>query len=318
MTRVARDWDRFWFAPRTTRVLSLYRIGLGLVVLIDAARRAPWLDMLYSDLGLVTIETLTDHLGRTPSTLLAIDASPVTVRFLFVAWVVSAACFTIGLATRASSIAVFLLSASFLARNPLVVNSGGGGVVSMLFLFLFAPADQAYAVDRWRRARRSGGEAPEPAAHAPWAQRAMQCQIALLWLMAGYHKAHGTLWYTGSAMYYVFGQVDFTVRGVEALMNYPLVYTSLTLATVLVELAIPFLLWFRPARPYAAAMAIGVQGWILLCMTLPVFPLFTMFSTILFFEEDEVACAGADLELDTRASSTRPRREAIVQAGLRT
>lgn len=288
MTRVVRDWDRFWFEARTTRALSLYRIGLGLVVLVDAARRAPWLDMLYSDLGLITVETLTEHLGRTPSTLFVFDASPTTVRLLFVAWVVSAACFTIGLATRASSVAVFLLSASFLARNPLVVNSGGGGVVSMLFLFMFAPADQAYSIDHWWRARRSGGNLSTLVPHAAWVQRAMQCQIALLWLMAGYHKAHGTLWYTGSAMYYVFGQVDFTVRGVEALMNSPLVYTSFTLATVFVELAIPFLLWFRPARPYAAAMAIGVQGWILLCMTLPVFPLFTMFSTILFFEEDEV------------------------------
>jgi hypothetical protein len=63
---------------------------------------------------------------------------------------------------------------------------------------------------------------------------------------------------------------------------------DLTFATVLTELAIPFLLWFRAARPYATAMVLGIQLWIVAFFTLPVFPLFTIASTVLFFDEDQL------------------------------
>lgn len=288
MRRLWLDWDAFWFTPQTTRILSLYRIALGLVVLSGAFWRAPWIDAVYSDAGVFTIATLTEQIGYTPPSVLALGSGPWAVRSLFALLVLAALAFTAGYRLRLSSVALFVLAASFHLRNPLMHNSGDAAIVATLFLFMFAPADQKYSVDRWRR-RRGGAVPPSPDPHfAPWVQRAMQCQIALLWFMAGYHKAHGTLWYTGSAMYYIFGQVAFTMRGVEVLMNYPLVYTSLTVATVLTELAIPFLLWFRGARPYAVAMVLGIQLWILVFMTLPVFPLYTLASTLLFFDEDEL------------------------------
>lgn len=282
-----RDWDGFWFTPQTTRLLSVYRMALGVVVLVSLAWRAPWVELFYADNGLFTFATICEMRGFTPPSLMALSSGPVMVWLCFAASVVAAFCFTLGLATRASSIALFGLAASFQVRNPLVHNSGDAAVVAMLFLFMFAPADQVYSFDSWWR-RRKGTALAAPVLHAPWVQRAMQCQIALLWLMAGYHKAHGTLWYTGTAMYYIFGQIGFAAHGVEALMNYPLVYTSLTLATVFTELAIPFLLWFRRARPYAVAMIFAIQMSIALFLTLTVFPLFTLSSTLLFLDEDEL------------------------------
>lgn len=289
-----RDWDRFWFAPQTTRALSIYRIGLGLLVLIDAARKAPWLEMFFADRGLFTVDSLVEYGGYTPTGLLVFGSDAACVYLLFALYILAATAFTAGWATRATGIALFVLAASFHTRNPLIVNSGNSAIMAMLFLFMFAPRDQFYSVDRWLRSRR--GDDVGTGFCAPWVQRTMQCQVALLWLMAGYFKAHGTLWYTGSAMYYIFGQVDFTVRGVETLMNYPVVYTTLTLATVFAELAIPFLLWSRKARPYAVAMIVGIQGWIVLFMTLPVFPLFTLLSTILFVDEDQLSRRRVPLE----------------------
>lgn len=289
MKRVIADWDAFWFAPRSTRVLSLYRIALGLVLLAAIAWRAPWVETLYSDAGLITASTLREVRGFTLPSLLMANSDPLTVHILYCVFAAAAVGFTVGYGTRYCSIAVFALAASFHVRNHLVHNSGDAAIVAMLFLFQFAPENQSYSVDRWLQRRRNPARSPdsEPV-FAPWVQRAMQVQIALLWLMAGYHKAHGTLWYTGSAMYYIFGQVAFAVPGVESWMNYPLLYTSLTHATVLAELAIPFLLWFRQARAYAVALVLAIQLWILVFMTLPVFPLFTLASTLLFFDEDQL------------------------------
>ncbi|HYD48209.1 MAG TPA: HTTM domain-containing protein [Terriglobales bacterium] len=281
------DWNAFWFTPQTTRILSLYRIGLGVVVLVSIAWRLPFIDVFYSDAGLISFETVRQARGFTPPSLLMFGSEPLMVQVCFAFFALAALCFTAGFAIRCSSIALFVLGASFHVRNALVHNSGDAAIVAMLFLFMFAPADQVYSVDRWLRQRRSAEPLPEPHV-AAWVQRAMQCQIALLWLMAGFHKAHGTLWYSGTAMYYVFGQVGFAAAGVETLMNYPLIYTTLTFATVFTELAIPFLLWFRASRRYAVAMVLGIQLWILCFMTLPVFPLFTIVTTVLFYDEDQL------------------------------
>lgn len=311
--KLLHDWDGFWFTPQTTRILSLYRIALGGVLLVSLFWRAPWLDQLYSDAGLFRFSTVSEARGFIPPSLFAFDSDASTVRLLFALFVLVAASFTAGLSYRLSSMAAFVLAASFHVRNPLVHNSGDAAIVAMLFLFMFAPAAQMYSIDRWRQ-RRRGLEAEQ--LHAPWVQRAMQCQIALLWLMAGFHKAHGTLWYSGSAMYYILGQIGFAARGVEALMNYPLIYTTLTFATVFTELAIPFLLWFRSARPYATAMVLGIQIWILLFLTLPVFPLFTIASTILFFEEDALVPRPHWHAVKCRLLPQRQQRRSAAQAEL--
>lgn len=71
-------------------------------------------------------------------------------------------------------------------------------------------------------------------------------------------------------------------------MSYLVVYEGLTPMTILTELAIPFLIWFRPTRPYILMLAIGLQLWILCFMKLLIFPLFTISSTLVCLKEDEL------------------------------
>jgi hypothetical protein len=92
-------------------------------------------------------------------------------------------------------------------------------------------------------------------------------------------------------MYYVFGIVDFNVRGIENLMNYPVLYSALTFGTLLVEIAIPFLIWFRATRPYVVVLGILLHLWIMVCMILPVFGILMVATYLCFFSEDEVGQA---------------------------
>jgi hypothetical protein len=92
-------------------------------------------------------------------------------------------------------------------------------------------------------------------------------------------------------MYYVFGLIDFNVRGVERLMNYPVIYSSVTYATLFVEIAIPFLMWFRAARPYAVVMGLLLHFWIMIVMTIPVFGILMVTTYISWFSEEEFETA---------------------------
>jgi len=307
MKRFLRDWDRFFFQPQTARVLGIYRIAIGLISIYSFFLFAKDTTAFFSDQGVLRVETVERIYTRQWHTLLAYIRSPFGVKCMLALLFAAGACFTIGFQTRFSSIALFVLVTSFHERNNLVLNSGDTVLRTMLFLFMFAPAGAALSVDCLRRRLRS----PDPAGCgpvfvAPWAQRMMQLQVALIYLTTVYAKSRGELYHNGSAMYYVFGIVDFSVHGIENLMNYPVLYSALTFATLFAEIAISFLIWFRATRPYAVALGILLHLWIIWCMVLPVFGILMIATYLCFFSEDEYE--GAKDWLKVRFGHTRAWR----------
>jgi hypothetical protein len=115
----------------------------------------------------------------------------------------------------------------------------------------------------------------------------MQMQVAIVYFTTAYAKTRGDLYHNGTAMYYIAGLIDFNVRGVEALMNYPVVYSALTFGMLFCEISIPFLIWFRTTRPYAVAMGLLLHLWIIGFMILPVFGLLMIATYLCFFSEEE-------------------------------
>lgn len=302
-----RDWNRFFFEPRTARVLGLYRIAIGLLTIYTFLLFAKDTGAFFSDQGVLRVETVERVNGREWHSLLAWVRSPVGAKALLGLLFLAAASFTVGFKTRVSSIALFALVTSFHERNTLVLNSGDTVLRTMLFLFMFAPAGAALSMDSLlSRARAPAGAPPSPRLVVPWAQRMMQIQVAIIYLSTAFAKSRGDLYQNGSAMYYIFGIVDFNVRGVETLMNFPVLYSAMTYGTLLVETAIPFLLWFRPTRPYAVAMGVALHLWIVVCMILPVFGILMMGTYLCFFSEEEFVEARD--WLGRRFGETRPWR----------
>jgi hypothetical protein len=288
MRRLLGDWDRFFFQPQSARVLGAYRIAIGVLTIYAFLLFAKDATTFFSDQGVLRVETVERVYTRQWHTLLAYVRSPLGVKCMLALLFGAAACFTIGFHTRVSSVALFVLVTSFHERNNLVLNSGDTVLRTMLFLFMFAPAGAALSVDALRRRVRSPDPATcGPVLAAPWAQRMMQLQVALIYFTTVYAKSRGDLYHNGSAMYYVFGIVDFSVHGIENLMNYPVLYSALTFATLFAEIAISFLIWFRATRPYAVALGIMLHLWIMWCMVLPVFGILMMTTYLCFFTEEE-------------------------------
>ena len=304
MRRILRDWDRFFFQPQSARVLGVYRIAIGFLTIYSFALFAKDTTAFFTDHGVLRLETVDRVYTREWHTLLAYIRSPFGVKCLLALLFAVGVSFTIGFHTRISSIALFVLVTSFHERNNLVLNSGDTVLRTMLFLFMFAPAGAALSVDALMRRLRSPDPAQcAPALVAPWAQRMMQLQVALIYFTTVYAKSRGDLYHNGSAMYYVFGIVDFSVHGIENLMNYPVLYSALTFATLFAEIAISFLIWFRATRPYAVALGILLHLWIMWCMVLPVFGILMVATYLCFFTEEEYD--GAKEWLRIRFGNTR-------------
>lgn len=287
MIKPIRDWDRFFFAPQTAKVLGLYRIAIGLITIYCFALFAKDVTAFFSDQGLIPFSSIERTTHRDFHTILRWIGSPWAVKCALAALFLAGISFTIGFYTRTSSIILFLLVLSFHERNQQVLNGGDVVLRTQLFLFMFAPAGAALSVDSLIRRVRHPGEPALPTLVAPWAQRLMQFQVAIIYFVSAYAKWSGDLYRNGSAMYYVFGLIDFNIRGVERLMNYPVIYSTLTFAMLFVEIAIPFLMWFRAARPYAFFMGLLLHLWIMIVMTIPVFGILMVTTYISWFSEDE-------------------------------
>ncbi len=291
MIKPVRDWDRFFFAPQTAKVLGLYRIAIGLVSIYCFALFAKDVSAFFSDQGLIPFSSIERSTHRDFHTLFRWVGSTWAVKCALAALFLAGISFTIGFCTRTSSILLFLLVLSFHERNQQVLNGGDVVLRTQLFLFMFAPAGAALSLDSLIRRLRNQGEPPGPALVAPWAQRLMQFQVAIIYFVSAYAKWSGDLYRNGSAMYYVFGLIDFNIRGVERLMNYPVIYSTLTFAMLFVEIAIPFLMWFRAARPYAFVMGLLLHLWIMIVMTIPVFGILMVTTYISWFSEEEFDAA---------------------------
>jgi hypothetical protein len=314
VTRAGRAWDRFFFQPDTARVLGLYRIVLGLIVLYSFALLAKDATMFFSDAGLLTSTGSAQVFGPNYLTLFDWIRGPGGVRAALAALFVSAVFFTVGFHTRGSAVALYLLVVSFHVRNVYVLQGADAVIRTMLFFFMFAPAGAAFSVDRLRRRLRTpGGVLPE-ARVSPWAQRMMQIQVAIIYFMTAYAKLMGERYRDGSAMYYMLGRLDIHLSGLEQLMNYPVIYTSMTVAAVVMEIPMPFLLWFRATRPYASLLGVALHAWIQVFMVIPVFGIVMMTSYLAFYDEADfdrvlarmrrrVASRRARLVLDTASPS---------------
>jgi predicted DCC family thiol-disulfide oxidoreductase YuxK len=261
---VRRLWSRVWFQNQPTLPLEISRIGIGAAVLLHYALASPYLFTFWGDDGWM------------PRTLLFKDvAEPWTQSafFYFTApwqWIAfhafflfCCAAFTLGWRTSWVKWFVLIGHISYDNRN-LDMGYGVDQILPCLLLILcFAPIGRALSLDRVREvrlAKRKSLRAYPPRFTSPWAfacTRLMQIQMAVVFFFSVTDKLRGDDWWNGDAIWRVFVNSDYYNPFFLNLLagQYWLVNIA-TYATVLIEIAYPFLIWQRRSRPYMLAAAI--------------------------------------------------------------
>ena len=248
LKQISNAWNRFFFEPQSPLPVCVFRIAFGLVVLIDALLLRPeWLTW-FGPRGLVTLATQQKIETGTRINLFAFfPQTDFWTNALFWALLISALCLAVGLFTRASSIAVFVLVASVQERNLFITNGGDTLLRCCAFFLMFAPAGAMLSVDRWR-ALRSGREIGEAKPRAPWAQRMIQIQLCVMYFMTFWNKSLGPAWVDGTALYYVYHLDQFRRFPMPAMfqdMNMVRLESWLTLA---IEFSLGVLIWIKELR----------------------------------------------------------------------
>jgi len=287
-----RDWNEFWFAPISSAPLGLFRLAFGSLVVAYILLLFPDRDLWFSDRGVLTTAAADAYNSQAiPGPVLNLlhgVNDPLGLLLFFVLFLISALCLAVGLWTRPAALIVFVALDTLHTRNQLI-NSGADGVMMVMSGYLvMAPAGAACSLDRLLRVRR-GEEDDEAPLIVPWAQRLMQIQVAILYLISFVNKWPGDKWRDGTAIYWALRIPDMARFPVPLLDARHLWLVNIaTYATLAVELALATLVWVPRLRLYVLAAGVLLHLGIEYSMNIPLFSFLMIASYLVFLRQADL------------------------------
>ena len=217
------------------------------------------------------------------------------IRFALAALIVASLAIIGGWRPTVWLVIAFALMVTIQRRNPLILNSGDIILRDLTLLLALTPTGAALSFDRFRRHGRDG--LYTAGLVAPWGMRLVQLQMMVVYLFAFWSKS-GAEWREGIAVSTAlrlqdlqrFGQLDVLVENIWMV-------AALTWGTLVVELMLGTLLWYKPLRPLLIVLGV------LLHFTID------MYLLVGFFGLAMIGGLMTFLDADTIERAVRVRRE---------
>lgn len=287
-------WQKFFFAPFSPVPIALFRIFVGVVTLqlLLVHLLADW-NLYYGDAAIIPIEdTIGKYWRLNPyfDAMLLLPPGEAWRWYFFIFTTVCASMMTVGLFTRVTAVLTFIGVTSLHSHFLLNMNSGDNYLRLCLFFMAFANSGDALSIDRLLKAMREdwrvvGFLAP---LSAPWAMRMIQIQIAIAYGHTWFCKIAGPEWNNGMAVYFAARYDDVTRFQVPFLLDNIWSCKILTWGTLLVELLLFTLIWWRPARYWVLLTGLALHLGIEWTMNLPMFQWLFMFTYVLFIYPEDL------------------------------
>lgn len=239
------------------RLLGLFRVYFGFVLLIDVLRRVPEASFFYSSMGAYSNHyALFNPLIRPYFSIYTAFSTTTEVRVAFFATAIVHLFYIVGYRTKLMQVLAFFLYAHLNARNTFVEN-GGTVVFALLALWtMFLPLGDRFSVDallKSMRARRehvpealndrSAFEANRERFYS-LAMLAVTIQIAAIYFFNTVHKT-GVTWKNGESIHWVLWQNRIATHLAAWLRMHEPSWLSplLTKMTLVIEGAAPILVF---------------------------------------------------------------------------
>lgn len=229
------------FAPRSGWPVAIARVMIGIGILGWAVSMMFEVSTFMSDGGLVGPEFASNDFRW-----ITLDSAG-SVRIALIVLTLASIPIIVGFRPTIFLVVAFVLLVAVQRRTPIILNSGDIILRNLTLLLAFSPTSAALSFDRWRRLGREGLRSAPLV--APWGLRLVQLQMMLVYFFAFWGKT-GDQWREGTAVSTAFRLTDlhrFAPPGF--LTDSVLVSGLLTWGTLVVELALAVLLWYKPARP---------------------------------------------------------------------
>ncbi|MBX9878109.1 MAG: HTTM domain-containing protein [Candidatus Obscuribacterales bacterium] len=242
-------WNEFWFAPGSPMPLAVFRIAIGVLVLIFCWWISPEATQFLGLHRIVQSSTVAHWMGSPQFDVLSLlpkDDYWISAALNLLA--LSGICLILGVFSRLNALIVYLIMLAFDSRNHFVLNTGIKIMIVMTLFLVFSRCGEALSFKRiasvWRKKNPDFGPARDGSV---FALRLMQVQMALVYWSAGSCKLHGASWMDGTAVYYAAHLTQFQ-RFTSPLLDQLWLCSLLSLGTLAFELSFPFLIWVKELR----------------------------------------------------------------------
>ena len=248
LRKLAEAWEHFFFTPQSPVPIAVFRILYGICVSATVIlMHGDWLEWFGVQAWISPSMMAKVEPGPRLTLFAVMPADDRWIAAFFWIFLGFAVLLTVGLWTRFSSVAVFLCLASIQQRNLLITHGGDAFLRVAGFFLMFAPAGAAFSLDRLIRIRRNReGSAVTPS--APWAQRMIQFELALLYFTSFLWKLKGHTWLHGTALYYVVHLHSIARFPLPEWIQRPMILQIGSWFALLLEFSLGVLIWFRPFR----------------------------------------------------------------------
>jgi hypothetical protein len=273
---IATSWNRFWFSPVDPATLALVRILAGLMLFYTHLVWTLDLDAFFGEHAWISPEAAKSWLaGATSWSWFWVIHSRAVLWTVHLAGLVIFAMFTLGLFSRVTSVLALVVSVAYVNRVPGALF-GLDQINCMLALYvMLGPSGDAFSLDRLRAVRRAGHPLPPaaPSVGANLATRLIQVHMCVIYFFAGLSKMQGGSWWSGTALWGAFANLEYQSLDMTWLASYPLVIAFMSQVTVWWELGFSVLVWPRILRPLVLAISIPLHLGIGICLGMMTFGL---------------------------------------------
>lgn len=240
------------------RSLAIFRIGLGVLLVVDLINRGFWLSAHYTDAGILPRADLVETVWHADwLSIHLLNGGPIPQLVLFVVAGLAALALAVGYRTRLATIVSWGLLVSLHGRNPMILQ--GGDIVIRLLLFwgMFLPLGARFSVDATLADGEPEGQLEEGRV-VSMATVAFVAQLCFLYLFAALFKDSPEWTRDFTATYYALALDQFTTPIGDWLFEQRWLHGFLTVYTLAME-AVGWVLILIPfAVRYLRLAAIGL------------------------------------------------------------
>ncbi len=204
------------------RTLALFRVCLGLWLIVDLIIRAGHLTAHYTDFGVLPRAEAISHISPWRLSIHLINGSTAFQAILFILAGVFALCLVLGYRTRIATIVSWVLLLSLQNRNPILLQGGDNLALMLLFWGMFLPLGARFSIDEALNSRTEA----VPNSFASVATMAILVQCMSVYFFSAFLKSGPEWMPDGTAVYYAlhvdrfasplavwFRQFDLPMRG---------------------------------------------------------------------------------------------------------
>lgn len=260
------------------RSLALFRVLLGSVLFVDLARRMFDLRMFYTDFGVMPRDWLMQFNGLWRISFHAANGETWFAVLLFAIEMIAALMIVFGWRTRLATVLVFVLHASLLNRNQMVLLGGDILILMLTFWGMFLPLAARASVD----AALSSTPPPSDNRHVSWASAGLLMQAMSVYFFSAILKKGADWWPDGTAVDYAL-QIDGYATPIGIwFRNFPALEHGLTYWVFFLELIGPILVFSpilnKPLRFLVMVQLMVMHIGFLFCLSLGPFPFISLTS----------------------------------------